>query len=380
MFRVSQLGVNEMNWSYKPTWLLLLFAVAMANGYTSARADLVAHYKFEEATGATTAVNEVTANGGNGAIGANVVLGVAGVDGNAFTFSGGAAQADIVDMAAAPDIFSKITTSGQITVSYWLKSSDTGNRNVAVFMGNNTDNNDYLDSGILGNGQFAPAGSAYARNRKNTDAAAGIGDLGGGPIISSGAFHHIAFSINTAISTGIFYVDGVQADIEVALAKFGAFPTFNNFELGRLGRSVPTDGMAGSIDDLQIYNSIISARDISRLFQNPGATLVDLGPSVEGDTNDDGMVNITDFNNIRNSLGYTGLNPGLGVDIAGNDGVVNFRDLRYFQQNFPSVVMAALAAEGTQTVPEPSAVLLGLFAVGLVAQVAKRTSQRKRTH
>jgi hypothetical protein len=337
-------------------------ALASLAAATCCHADLVAHYRFDDASGATTA-NAVVANGGDGAIGANVTLGAAGVAGTAFTFSGGATQADIVDMADAQGVFAPIVASNQFTLSYWLKTADTGNRNVAVFMGNNTLSNDYIDSGVLGNGQFAPIGSAYGRSRKATNT--NVGDIGGGAIITDGNFHHIALSIDYATSTGSIYVDGTLADSGTG-TFFANLPTLNNLEIGRLGRSSPVDGLAGTVDDLQIYSAALSLREVASLFANPGNTLIDLPPVVAGDTNGDGVVDVTDFNNVRDSLGYTGLPAGLGADIFGEDGAVDFRDLRFFQQNYPTVFALGMG------VPEPASLLTACLAAACVVGRKRR--------
>jgi hypothetical protein len=346
-----------------PLRLRRLAALASLAAATCCHADLVAHYRFDEAPGATTTANAVVANAGDGAIGANVTLGATGVAGTAFTFSGGAAQADIVDMADAQGVFAPIVASNQFTLSYWLQTADAGNRNVAVFMGNNTLSNDYIDSGVLGNGQFAPIGSAYGRSRKATNT--NVGDLGGGPIITDGNFHHIALSIDYATSTGSIYVNGELADSGTG-TFFPNLPTLNNLEIGRLGRSSPVDGLAGTVDDLQIYSSALNLREVASLFANPGNTLIDLPPVVAGDTNGDGVVDVTDFNNVRDSLGYTGLPAGLGVDIFGEDGTVDFRDLRFFQQNYPAVFALGMG------VPEPTSLLTASLAVAFAAGQKRR--------
>ena len=346
-----------------PLRLQRFAALASLVAATCCHADLVAHYRFDEAAGATSTANTVVANGGDGAIGANVTRGAAGVAGTAFTFSGLTTQADIVDMANATGVFTPIVTSGKFTISYWLKTADTGNRNVAVFMGNSGATNDYIDSGVLGNSQFAPLGSAYGRIRKATNT--NIGDLGGGPVITNGSFHHIAVSIDTTTSTGKFYVDGLLADSDSG-AFYAALPTLNNLEIGRLGRSAPTDGLAGSVDDLQIYSNALNLREVASLFANPGSTLIDLPPVVAGDTNGDGVVDVTDFNNVRDKLGYTGLPAGLGADIAGEDGAIDFRDLRFFQQHYPTVFALGMG------VPEPASLLSAGFAVACIAGQLRR--------
>jgi hypothetical protein len=353
-----------------PLRLRRVAALASLAAATFCHADLVGHYRFDETAG-TTAVNEVLSSGNDGAIGANVTRGAAGVAGTAFTFTGGAAQADIVDMADAQGVFSPVLASNQVTISYWMQSMDTGNRNVAVFMGNNALSNDYIDSGLLGSGQFAPIGTGYGRSRKATNT--NVGNVGGGPVITDGNFHHIALSIDYTTTTAKFYVDGLLTDTETG-AFYAALPTLNNLEVGRLGRSAPTDGLAGSIDDLQIYSSALNLREVASLFANPGSSLNDLPPIVAGDTNGDGVVDVTDFNNIRDRLGYTGLPAGLGSDIAGEDGVVDFRDLRFFQQNYPTVFALGMG------VPEPASLVPVIIAAACLTAPLSRLRRDQTNH
>ncbi len=354
-----------MSRSFKPTRLLQLGAAAAALGAPVGHAAVVAHYPFDEAVGAASAANEIVANGGDGVIGANVITGVAGKVGNAVSLNNAAGQADIIDMGNATGIFNQLTASGQLTLSYWLSSTDTsGGRNVAVFMGNDAATNAYVDSGILGGGG-ANNGAAQGRNRDATNTASQIGELFGPPV-NDGVFHHVALAVDTAGARGFLYVDGVLVSSGSG-AGYDSFPVFNNFEVGRLGRSAPTDAFEGLIDDLQVYDAALNAREIAALFNNPGLTLDDLPPIIDGDTNGDGLVNVADFSNIRNSLGYSGLAPGLAVDVAGNDGVIDFLDLRFFQSNFPHLALAAAA------VPEPATLWLGALALAALAAGPRRS-------
>jgi len=70
-----------------------------------------------------------------------------------------------------------------------------------------------------------------------------------------------------------------------------------------------------------------------------------------GDTNDDGLVNVDDLNNVRNTFG------GSGAGDTNGDGVVNVDDLNNVRNTF-----GASVAEMLPVVPEPSSAVLALLA------------------
>jgi hypothetical protein len=84
------------------------------------------------------------------------------------------------------------------------------------------------------------------------------------------------------------------------------------------------------------------------------------GNNLVGDTNDDGKVDLTDLNNVRNNFGGT-----TGGDTNG-DGLVDLVDLNNVRNNFGAVA-------GANAVPEPSSfALLGLGLGGLAWKLRRR--------
>jgi hypothetical protein len=225
---------------------------------------LVAHYKFDEAAAATVATNAL----GNspGAVGSAVVTGVAGISGNAYQFDNLFGQADIVDMGNA-DFLTDIAASKALTFTAWVKTTDvSGGRNAVISATNSTVANGYVDIGLSG---VAPnIGSMNGRLRPNGDA--GITEIFSTPVtVNNDAWHHLAMTLDLE-SPGIkIYVDGVLATQNNVLAS-AVFPLFNNFEVGRLGRQVPTDAFGGLVDDIQVYNEALPAARILALFGQPG--------------------------------------------------------------------------------------------------------------
>jgi hypothetical protein len=249
-----------------------LFGLAM-----SSEASLVAYYKFDEAAGATVAANQVA--GSTGAVGSAVTTGVAGISGNAYSFGGATAtQADIVDMGNA-SFFSAVTASGQLTLSAWVKTTDTtSNRNCAIFAGDDTSSNVYTDLGVAA-GQAGFLGSASARNRPSGAATpaqqTGIYSSPAVAPVNDGAWHNLVMTVNLSSSSLSLYVDGVLANTQTMATA--AFPSFNNFEIGRLGRSAPTDPYQGLLDDVQVYDEALSQSQVQFLFANPGTAIPEPG-------------------------------------------------------------------------------------------------------
>ncbi|RYD44651.1 MAG: LamG domain-containing protein, partial [Verrucomicrobiaceae bacterium] len=243
-------------------------------------AELVAHYKFDEAAAATTALNEVAA-GTTGAVGSAVVTGVEGIAGNAYSFGGATAnQIDIVDMADA-SFFPAINASGRYSFSTWVKTADTtGNRNCVIFAGDNTQANVYADLGVAA-GQVGFLGAASARNRPvgaNAAQQTGVFSSPAVPPVNDDAWHHLVMTMDVASSRLELWVDGVLTNTQSAIS----LPVFNNFEIGRLGRLAPVDPYQGLVDDVQVYDHVLTPLEISFLKKFPGESYADVDTDLDG--------------------------------------------------------------------------------------------------
>jgi hypothetical protein len=262
--------------------LLLPLLVLLATD--DCRADLIAHYTFDEDAGATTALNAVP-GGPTGAVGTAVITGIPGISGNAYSFGGATAtQADIVDMGNA-SFLPAITASGQLTFSAWVKTTDTtGNRNTVIFAGDDTSSNVYTDLGVAA-GQAGFLGSASARNRPIGAGApgqqTGIYSSPAVAPVNDGAWHNLVMTVDLSSAHLTLWVDGILANTQTMTAAL--FPAFNNFEIGRLGRSAPTDAFSGLIDDVQVYDKVLAPYQINYLKNHPGQ------PYTPADVDTDGL-------------------------------------------------------------------------------------------
>lgn len=255
----------------------LLLAALSCGGWLDAA--LVGHFKFDEGAGAAVAINEV-AGASTGAVGSAVETGAPGKAGNAYRFPGSAAQDGIVDAGDA-SFLPVITASGALSISAWVKTADvTGNRNTAVFAGNNTVANVYADLGVAA-GAAGFEGSASARNRPVGAAAAQQTGIFSSPAVdpvNDDEWHHLVMTVDLSSATLSLYVDGVLANTQAMAVA--SLPVLNNFEIGRLGRAAPADPFEGVIDDVQVYDHVLSPGEVDYLHTHPGLAVATALPPV----------------------------------------------------------------------------------------------------
>ncbi|RYD34056.1 MAG: LamG domain-containing protein, partial [Verrucomicrobiaceae bacterium] len=223
----------------------------------------LARYGLDETSG-NTATDSGTASS-DGQIGSNVAKGASGLFGTSFTFGNDASQSGIVDMGNAAGIFGPLSASRAVTISAWLKWTTSGVRDCAVFLGDNTASNRYIDIGTV-----AATGGFYGRLRNGTNT--GFPDLTPVPVapLNDDRWHHVAYTADSVGNVTQLYVDGILVGSTSSPAF--SFPSpLNNFEIGRLGRSVPTDAFEGSADELRIYDSVLTASEIQALAEEPPA-------------------------------------------------------------------------------------------------------------
>lgn len=100
------------------------------------------------------------------------------------------------------------------------------------------------------------------------------------------------------------------------------------------------------------------------VLTNVAASVANLpnAPSLPGDTNGDGVVNLTDLNNVKNNFGSPSP-PAVG-DTDG-DGDIDLTDLNAVKNNF-----GATAPASAVSVPEPASAIVAL--IGLAGLAARR--------
>ena len=281
---------------------------------------LIGHWTFDNADTVGNQAIDVTGRGADGTIGANVTTGVAGIVGEAYSFNDTTNAADAVLVSTVNAVSVANAINSQVSISAWISSTDTSNgRNTAVSLVNSTATNNYIDLGIVGDGQGSPDGIANARTRVggNNDEI-----FSGTTPVNDGMFHHLVLTLNRSGADEIsLYIDGELINTGAA----NAFPNIDRIDIGRLGRAQgPASPYSGLIDDVQIYSRVLSAADVEFLFNNPGRTI---GSVLLGDLNLDGVITGAD------------IQPFIWVLLTGNfqpeadmnqDGVITGADIQPF--------------------------------------------------
>ncbi|WP_442483741.1 hypothetical protein [Aeoliella sp. SH292] len=201
----------------------------------------------------------------------------------------------------------------------------------------------------------------------STPVAAGKNDL------YSVALHEILHAIGVGASeTWTSYVSGSNWTGPEVIAERGSgsnLVTADHVASGIMSRRI-TDGAAQEV----VMDPTISLGTRKYLTTLDLAFLRDLGYStqtyefgVEGDFNDDGVVNLADYTLWRDNLGAT---TEAAINFRGNGGGITSADYTLWKTNFGDMAAGASGLTGGAPVPEPGGVWW--IAVAAVAMVTYR--------
>lgn len=254
---------------------LFLAAALAAAGASSASAALVAHYTLDETTG--TAIADSSGNGNNGTLvlgaGAAVAdLTVAGQNNTGVQFPG---QPDVDHIATTNGVTNMgLTSNAARTVSVWFNADEFDVQSRLVGMGTGAGATFDITAEDLGAGNSIGLRYGNGNVSYHTGAALAVSTWYHVAVIYDGStldFDTTADGDTNGLSV---YINGVQVD-SVGGNLNNAGQVLNvaatDFWIGRdVSGSRTFDGV---IDDVQVYNSALSANDVSFLFQNPGSAI-----------------------------------------------------------------------------------------------------------
>jgi hypothetical protein len=230
-----------------------------------------------------TSLTDRSGNGNTGTItGATKVIGKLG---QALSFSGSLSN-DKVSIN-----HNVILNPYPMTVSFWLKTADTGYRMLV---------NKYLDSSSNGYSIHIQGGTIYAwyfKDGSNSVYGSGYGMSGGA--VADGNWHYVVFKVD--LNGGTFYIDGSQTNNMAWTGSPGAPTTTQPLCISSYDTSNSCDGGAsyvpkGFIDDVRIYNRVLSTTEIRQLYNMGVATKTNTSPTKSLNT---GLASYLTFDNNK---------------------------------------------------------------------------------
>ncbi len=239
---------------------LFLFCAAAFSSHAQITAP-IAHWRFDEALGATTAANTApgaigTLDGTLSTAGATIVNG--GRAGNALSLD--RAAGGFVTVASFPDF----GPGTNFTLVAWVRTTDAT-----------------VDSFIVGKHSASPdAGYSLRINPTSSVGRALFSDNGNQmqgvsstTVVNDGNWHQVVATYDAASGTKRIYVDGAPVE-GTAIVQPLVINTLDFLIGGVTSGGAAAAAFTGSIDDVQVYGRALSDSEIDFLFANPGSAII----------------------------------------------------------------------------------------------------------
>jgi len=270
------------------------------NDCPAASGGLVAHYTFE------TDASDSTGNGNDGTI--NGAINTAGKIGNGLLFDG------MDDYIEIPND-STLQISDELTIAAWINPNDQMSQNRIAAKRQGDSRNTY---GLMIDNQE----HIHFRATECTNLFIDFGTTFPGTAVTQGEWSHVAATFSDSQDTVKIYINGSE---EASTNTFTITPCATNTEPLQIGGHTDTERwFNGSIDEVRIYNTVLSANEIQALYEG-----VTLNP---GDLNGDEVVDIFDLVIVGSNF-HTTVGPDHQAD-ANGDEECDIADLIVVAQNF----------------------------------------------
>lgn len=226
-------------------------------GSIGADADHIALWRMEETGGTGAYIKDGSGNNYHGTpTGATVVKGISG---NARSFNGSSNYIDMGDIAA-------IDTVTAMSACAWVYHSSASADHEIMAKGNGaTDDLLFFRDDVGTSSPRTDIYTIYVADSADTDSARieSAQDAG-----VAGRWNHVCFSFNATSATGLrLYVNGRQdANSPVSVATIGAIDGGTNpFRIGSTSQGGAF--FHGMIDEVNVWNKIISADEVAELYR-----------------------------------------------------------------------------------------------------------------
>jgi hypothetical protein len=241
--------------------LAIVAASACVAGTSARAADLIAHWKLNEAAGAASAVDS-TGGGHNATINGTLTAGVPGVIGNAWQF-GGANNFLAVSTAPAGDAL--LTLDQNFSYSAWVKTTTTSLGTVFSISDDTVTNEEVLLRAVSDQGPGGLRSPDYLA-RPGVPSGRGAAPVA----VNDNQWHFLTVTQDAAGWS--LYVDGALQNSGTAAEGLGSALAIgaNVATIGAHDRStspgVATWAFDGLIDDLAVWNGRLTQQQVQNLY------------------------------------------------------------------------------------------------------------------
>ena len=214
--------------------------------FTKGIPGLVAHWAMNDNVASTTILDS-SGNGNDGTAQQNTEdISTAGIIDGALDFNGTSDYVDCGDGAGLD------FGTGDFSICMWMKTSSS----LAMRLVNKRD--------------ASNIGYEITTNTSG-QIRAGIGDSSGytqgvGGTVNDNAWHHVAITYDRDGSVSLYVDAGTPSTADISI-RSGSIDNSESFRIGRL--RLPDKYFDGTIDDLRIFNHVLSADEIVDLYNEP---------------------------------------------------------------------------------------------------------------
>jgi len=353
--------VRIFNYALSPADVILLYNAGNgteSHTWIDLSDGLVAHYKMNDNKADYVVVDNTGAYHGTSFAHTTAAMSVAGKIDKALTFNG---STDFVDVGSTAFDFS---STDSWTIGLWFNLTGASDSTLfSTFDAANGYKGYEIEIGTGGRMGFG-LNNSWASNTLWAESTTSS--------LRDGQWHHVVWTYNgTGIISGMkLYLDGSEETLTNTIVTFTPSSDIDSGLAATIGkRASGGNSVTGSIDDVRIYNKVLSPAAIQTLYNQTNGTECD-----ENNTLGDGLVahykmndNAANYDVAENISGYTGssavnttddmsvagvsTNTGTALSFNGSTDVVQVDDVSAIATNQGTVSMwVNRGASGTQTI------------------------------
>ncbi len=238
----------------------LVISASLAALCGKADAALIGYWNFDEGAGTTTADSSPNTNTATQAGAAGSWIG--GVDGSAYELGGTTSRFEVVDS-------SDLAVTGAVTVSAWVNPFAASNFGVIAGID---------QTGGTPNDMYSLKTTNSAGDSLNW---AVIGPGSNVNLVSTNTLNTLSNSrVDWVHVVGVYdpsgfaglYINGTL-DVSTTNVPTSIQSRTTPFQIGHNASDSGGNALNAAVDDIQIYDQVLSASDVTLLFNNPGKSL-----------------------------------------------------------------------------------------------------------